>query len=156
LHRQTAGGQVEIIEAVRDRCRPGFLLGVRLSPERFDLKLGEMIEVSRRLMEDGAIDFLDVSLWDVFKEPEEERFHGRSLFSYFAELERGEVRLGIAGKIYTAHEARKCLEDGADFILLGRAAILHHDFLLQVLANPDFEPVKTPVSREYLHSQGLS
>jgi 2,4-dienoyl-CoA reductase-like NADH-dependent reductase (Old Yellow Enzyme family) len=147
---------IEIIEAVRDRCQPGFLLGVRLSPERFELKLGEMIEVSRRLMEEGAIDFLDVSLWDVFKEPVEERFHGRSLFSYFAELDRGEVRLGIAGKIYTAHDARKCLEDGADFILLGRAAILHHDFPLQVLADPDFKPVKTPVSREYLHSQGLS
>ena len=70
--------------------------------------------------------------------------------------DRGEVRLGIAGKIYTPRDARKCLEDGADFILLGRAAILHHDFPLQVLANPDFEPVKTPVSREYLHSQGLS
>jgi 2,4-dienoyl-CoA reductase-like NADH-dependent reductase (Old Yellow Enzyme family) len=146
----------EIIEAVRDRCRPGFLLGVRLSPERFDLKLGEMIEVSRRLMEEGAIDFLDVSLWDVFKEPVEEQYQGRSLFSYFEELDRGEVRLGIAGNIHTPHDARKCLEDGADFILLGRAAILHHDFPLQVSANPDFEPVKTPVSREYLHSQGLS
>ncbi|MDH3789645.1 MAG: NADH:flavin oxidoreductase [Xanthomonadales bacterium] len=146
----------EIIEAIRDRCRPGFLLGVRLSPERFDLKLGEMIEVSSRLLEEGVIDFLDVSLWDVFKEPVEERFHGRSLFSYFAELDRGGVRLGIAGKIHTPHDARKCLEDGADFILLGRAAILHHDFPLQVFANPDFEPVKTPVSREYLHSQGLS
>jgi 2,4-dienoyl-CoA reductase-like NADH-dependent reductase (Old Yellow Enzyme family) len=146
----------EIIEAVRERCRRGFLLGVRLSPERFDLELGEMIEVSRRLMKEGAIDFLDVSLWDVFKEPVEEQFQGRSLFSYFSELDRGEVRLGIAGKIYTPHDARKCLEDGADFILLGRAAILHHDFPLQVCANPDFEPVKTPVSREYLHSQGLS
>lgn len=146
----------EIIEAVRNRCRPGFLLGVRLSPERYDLELGEMIEVSGRLMDDGAIDFLDVSLWDVFKEPVEERFHGRSLFSYFEELNRGAVRLGIAGKIYTAHDARKCLEDGADFILLGRAAILHHDFPLQVLANRGFEPVKIPVSREYLYSQGLS
>ena len=63
---------------------------------------------------------------------------------------------GIAGKIYTASDARKCLEDGADFVLLGRAAILHHDFPQQVLANPDFEPVTTPVSREYLRSQGLS
>jgi len=126
----------EIIEGVRDHCRPGFLLGVRLSPERFDLKLGEIIEVSRRLMEDGDIDFLDVSLWDVFKEPVEERFHGRPLFSYFAELDRGEVRLGIAGKIYTASDARKCLEDGADFVLLGRAAILHHDSLSRCLPIP--------------------
>ncbi|MBT8048255.1 MAG: NADH:flavin oxidoreductase, partial [Gammaproteobacteria bacterium] len=53
----------EIAKAVRERCRPGFLLGVRLSPERFDLQLGEMIEVSRRLMNGGVIDFLDMSLW---------------------------------------------------------------------------------------------
>ena len=146
----------EIVDAVRERCRPGFLLGVRLSPERFDLQLEEMIRVSERLMAEGAIDFLDVSLWDVFKEPAEERFHGRTLLSYFTELDRGQVRLGVAGKIRTAHDARKCLEDGTDFILLGRAAILHHDYPLQVFANPDFEPVKTPVSRDYLHDQGLS
>jgi 2,4-dienoyl-CoA reductase-like NADH-dependent reductase (Old Yellow Enzyme family) len=146
----------EIVDAVRERCRPGFLLGVRLSPERFDLKLGEMIKVSRRLMEEGAIDFLDVSLWDVFKEPAEERFQGRSLLSYFTELDRGEVRLGVAGKIHTPNDASSCLENGADFILLGRAAILHHDYPLQVIANPEFKPVKTPVSPEYLHSQGLS
>lgn len=30
---------VDIIEGIRERCSPGFLLGVRLSPERFDLKL---------------------------------------------------------------------------------------------------------------------
>ncbi|MBT8055229.1 MAG: NADH:flavin oxidoreductase [Gammaproteobacteria bacterium] len=145
----------EIIDAVRERCRPGFLLGVRLSPERFDLQLGEMIEVSRRLMNGGAIDFLDMSLWDVFKEPVEERFQGRTLLSYFTELDRGEVRLGVAGKIYTPQTAMQCIKSGVDFVLLGRAAILHHDFPLQAFADPDFEPVKTPVSREYLRTQGL-
>ena len=146
----------EIVDAIRQRCRPDFLLGVRLSPERFDVKLGEIIEVSRRLMKEERIDFLDMSLWDSFKEPVEEAFQGRTLLSYFTELDRGEVRLGVAGKICTPQDAKRCLEDGADFILLGRAAILHHDFPLQASANPGFEPVKNPVSREYLHSQGLS
>jgi 2,4-dienoyl-CoA reductase-like NADH-dependent reductase (Old Yellow Enzyme family) len=145
----------EIVDGVRRRCRPGFLLGVRLSPERFDLRLEEMIEVSRRLLKAGAIDFLDMSLWDVFKEPVEESFQGRTLLSYFTELERGEVRLGVAGKIYSPQAAAECLENGADFVLLGRAAILHHDFPRRVLDNPDFKPVKTPVSREYLRSEGL-
>ena len=146
----------EIIDAIRERCRPDFLLGVRLSPERFDVKLGEIIEVAQRLMKEGRIDFLDMSLWDSFKEPVEEVFQGRALLSYFTELDRGDVRLGVAGKIYTPQDAKRCLEDGVDFVLLGRAAILHHDFPLQASANPDFEPVKIPVTREYLHSQGLS
>lgn len=45
-------------------------------------------------MDEGKIDFLDMSMWNVFKEPAGESFGGRSLLSYFAELERGNVRLG--------------------------------------------------------------
>jgi 2,4-dienoyl-CoA reductase-like NADH-dependent reductase (Old Yellow Enzyme family) len=146
----------DIVDAVRSRCRPDFLLGVRLSPERFDLKLAEIVEVARRLMKDGLIDFLDMSLWDSFKEPVEEAFKGRTLLSYFTELDRGEVRLGVAGKISTPPDAKRCLEDGADFVVLGRAAILHHDFPLQVRANPGFEPVTIPVTSDYLRSEGLS
>ena len=145
----------DIIDGVRQRCSPGFLLGVRLSPERFDLKLGEVLEVAQRLMSEAQIDFLDMSLWDSFKEPAEEAFQGRTLLSYFTALERGEVRLGTAGKINTPNDARRCLEAGADFVVLGRAAILHHDFPEQMLGDPDFEPVTLPVSRDYLHSQGL-
>jgi 2,4-dienoyl-CoA reductase-like NADH-dependent reductase (Old Yellow Enzyme family) len=145
----------EIIQAIRDRCRPDFLLGVRLSPERFDVQLGEIIEVAQRLLSENHIDFLDMSLWDVFKEPEEEAFQGRSLMSYFTELQRGQTRLGVAGKIRTPLDALKTLEQGADFNILGRAAILQHDFPLQAHDNPLFEPVTTPVTRDYLRSQGL-
>ena len=145
----------DIIEGVRQRCSPGFLLGVRLSPERFDLKLGEILELAQRLMSEAQIDFLDMSLWDSFKEPAEEAFQGRTLLSYFTDLERGDVRLGTAGKINTPDDARRCLAAGVDFVVLGRAAILHHDFPEQMQKKPDFEPVTLPVTRDYLHSQGL-
>lgn len=146
---------VEIIDGVRRRCRPGFLLGVRLSPERFDMKLAEVIELAQTLMTEGKVDFLDMSLWDVYKEPVEEPFQGQSLLSYFTNLDRGNVRLGVAGKINTGNDAKHCLESGADFVILGRAAILHHDFPLRIRSNPEFEPVKLPVTATYLHSQGL-
>ncbi len=145
----------DIIDGIRKRCHPGFLLGVRLSPERFDLKLGEIIEIAQQMMSDGQIDFLDMSLWDSFKEPVEEAYQGQTLLSYFTSLDRGEVRLGVAGKIYTPQDARKCLEEGVDFVLLGRAAILQYDFPQQVLTNPDFMPVTNPVSSDYLRAQGL-
>jgi len=145
----------DIIEGVRQRCSPGFLLGVRLSPERFDLRLAEILEVAQRLMSEAQIDFLDMSLWDSFKEPSEEAFQGQTLLNYFTDLERGGVRLGTAGKIHTPHDARRCLEAGVDFVVLGRAAILHHDFPQQMQNDPDFEPVTLPVSRDYLRSQGL-
>ena len=145
----------DIIDGIRARCGPGFLLGVRLSPERFDLRLGEILELAQRLMSDAPIDFLDMSLWDSFKEPAEEAFQGKTLLSYFTDLDRGEVKLGTAGKIHMPDDARRCMAAGADFVMLGRAAILHHNFPQLMFENPDFEPVTLPVTRDYLRSQGL-
>jgi 2,4-dienoyl-CoA reductase-like NADH-dependent reductase (Old Yellow Enzyme family) len=145
----------EIIDGVRARCRPDFQLGLRLSPERFGLKLAEIVEVARDVMADGRIDYLDMSLWDFAKEPTEEEHKGRSLMSYFTELERGEVRLGVAGKVQSGAAAAKALAEGADYVLIGRAAVLHADFPEQVAANPDFTPHPLPVSRAYLRGQGL-
>ncbi|MGA9572631.1 MAG: hypothetical protein WBS20_01655, partial [Lysobacterales bacterium] len=95
------------------------------------------------------------SLWDSFKEPIEEEFQGRTLLSYFTGLDRGDVRLATAGMIDTPGDARRCLEAGADFVVLGRAAILHHDFPLRMAENPDFEPVSLPVTSDYLRKEGL-
>ena len=146
----------EIVKAVREQCRPDFQVGVRLSPERFGLRLGEMREVSQELMTGGGIDYLDLSLWDVTKEPAEEAYAGRSLMSWFVDLDRGPTRLGVAGKIRTGRRAAQMLEDGADFVLVGRAAILHHDFPVRVAGDDEFEPVPLPVTADYLAAEGLA
>ena len=145
----------EIIDGIRARCGANFQLGLRLSPERFGLELAEIIEVARQVLAQGKIDYLDMSLWDVAKEPVEEAFQGRSLMSYFTELDRGQVRLGVAGKIMTGATARQCLADGADYVLIGRAAILHHDFPQKVAADPDFASIALPVTREHLRNERL-
>ena len=144
----------EIIDGVRSRCRSDFQLGLRLSPERFGLKLGEILEISRTILTGGRIDYLDMSLWDVAKEPVEAEFHGRSLMSWFTALDRGKVRLGVAGKVTTPAIARQMLANGADFVLIGRAAILHHDFP-RLARDAAFEPVALPVPRQHLLSEGL-
>lgn len=145
----------EVVDGVRERCGPGFVLGVRLSPERFGMRLMEIREVSQRLMGEGRIDFLDLSLWDIFKEPEEESFRGRSLLSWFTEMDRGGVRVGPAGKIMSAADVAACLDAGADFAVIGRAAVLHHDFPLKVQADAGFRAVATPVTEDYLRGEGL-
>ena len=132
------------------------MIGLRLSPERFGMQLGEVIEVARRVMKEDQIDFLDMSLWDVFKEPEEQEFKGKTLMSYFVELDRENVRLGVAGKIRNPEEAEAAIAGGVDWIMLGRAAILHHDFPNQYVDNPRFKPVDLPASREHLTKEGLS
>jgi 2,4-dienoyl-CoA reductase-like NADH-dependent reductase (Old Yellow Enzyme family) len=145
----------EILDGIRARCRPDFQLGLRLSPERFGLKLAEILETTRAILADGKIDYLDLSLWDVFKEPLEDAFQGRSLMSWFTELDRGDVRLGVAGKVTTPAIATQMLADGADYVLIGRAAILHHDFP-RLARDAAFQPIALPVSREHLRREGLS
>jgi 2,4-dienoyl-CoA reductase-like NADH-dependent reductase (Old Yellow Enzyme family) len=145
----------DIVAGVRARCRKDFSVGVRLSPERFGLQLAEIRSIAQRLMREGAIDYLDLSLWDVCKEPVEEAFQGRSLLSYFTELDRGAVRLGAAGKITSGADAARCLAAGVDFVIVGRAAILHHDFPDRVRADPQFSAASLPVTAEHLRSEGL-
>lgn len=145
----------DIVSGIRARCGSDFNLGIRLSPERFDVRLGEIIELAQKLMSEGDVDFLDMSLWDCFKEPEEEEFKGRSLMSYFTELDRGDVRLGVAGKVRTPADASRCLDEGCDFVLLGRAAILHHDFPDRTKADAEFQPIRNPVTADYLRDEGL-
>jgi 2,4-dienoyl-CoA reductase-like NADH-dependent reductase (Old Yellow Enzyme family) len=144
----------EIIDGVRARTRADFQVGLRLSPERFGLKLAEIVETTRAILAAGKIDYLDMSLWDVFKEPVEEAFKGRSLMSYFTELDRGQVRLGVAGKVTSPAIAAQMLENGADYVLIGRAAILHHDFPERA-RDTAFTPIALPVTAEYLANEGL-
>ena len=147
---------MEIIAGIRARCRADFNLGLRLSPERFGLQLAEILELTQTLMTAGDLDYIDLSLWDVNKLPEEEAFKSRSLMAWFMDLDRGSVRVGVAGKVLSAQSARDCLDQGADFVLIGRGAILHHDYPLQIQANPDFTPIALPVTEAHLLNEGLS
>jgi 2,4-dienoyl-CoA reductase-like NADH-dependent reductase (Old Yellow Enzyme family) len=158
------GGSVEnrarivfdIIKGVRERIRPDFQLGLRISPERFGLKFAEQREVARWMLGSGELDYVDMSLWDCFKPPVEEAFATRPLIDWFAELPRGKTRLGAAGKLTRGGDFRRLLDAGADFTILGRAAVLHHDVPRLYAANPDFEPIALPVTRAHLAHEGLS
>ncbi len=146
----------EIVGGVRQACGSDFLLGVRLSPERFGIRLAEALSVCEQLIAGGEVDFLDISLWDSFKLPEEEAYQGTSLLSHFANLPRGNVLLTVAGKIMTAEQVRGVLTADVDFVTIGRGAILHHDFPRRVMDDDQFEPISLPVSRAHLAAEGLS
>ncbi|MBT8267854.1 MAG: NADH:flavin oxidoreductase [Bacteroidia bacterium] len=145
----------EIVDGIRSRCGPNFLLGVRLSPERFGMDLREMKIICSQLIDCGQIDFLDLSLWDVFKFPEDEQYQDKDLLSHFTDLDFGSVKLTVAGKIGTSDDVRRILDNGVDFVTVGRSGILHHDFPKRVIKNPDFSPIELPVSKQYLLNEGL-
>lgn len=145
----------EVVDGIRKLCGEEFLLGVRISPERFGMELSEAKEISQRLLNEGKIDFLDVSLWDCFKMPEETHHQNQSLLAHFTSLDRKNVKLTVAGKIRTGQDVKKILDAGVDFVTIGRSAILHHDFPEKVMKDPDFVPVEIPVSKDYLLKEGL-
>lgn len=147
---------MEIIDGVREKCGAQFLLGVRLSPERFGMQLSEMKELCQQLIDLGKIDFLDMSLWDCFKLPEEEEHREKTLLQHFTELDFKNVKLTVAGKIHSANDVTKILSSKVDFVTVGRSGILHHDFPKQVMNDSNFETISLPVSEKYLRGQGLS
>lgn len=142
----------EIVDGIRKACGNGFLLGVRLSPERFGMQLSEAVAICQQLIDGGQIDFLDVSLWDVFKDSEETQ---KPLLDYFTELDTKQVKLTVAGKIYDGTTVNQVLSSGVDLVTIGKAAILHHDFPAKVIADPGFKSIDTPVTPDYLRKEGL-
>ncbi|EAR08051.1 NADH:flavin oxidoreductase [Reinekea blandensis] len=146
----------EVIAGIRQACGNEFIVGVRLSPEGFGLAFAEMLTLSESLMREAGIDFLDISLWDCFGSPKDPDFQHKRLIDWYAELPRYGVPLGVAGKLRTPADIQQAMATGVDFVLLGRAAIIHHDFPARMQADELFEPRSLPVSRATLAEEGLS
>jgi 2,4-dienoyl-CoA reductase-like NADH-dependent reductase (Old Yellow Enzyme family) len=89
------------------------------------------------------------------KPPAEAAFQHRPLAAWFIDLPRGGARLGLAGKIMTPRVAAELVEAGADFVLIGRGAILHHDWPQRARRDSAFAPIALPVTADYLAREGL-
>ena len=146
----------EIVNGIRNACGEKFLLGVRLSPERFGMQLEEIKAICQQLISEEKTDFIDISLWDSFKLPEEEKHQDKTLLKHFTDLDFKNVILSVAGKIRNAKDVKAILNTKVNAVSIGRSAILHHDFPAKVIDDPVFEPTTLPVSVDYLQKEGLS
>jgi 2,4-dienoyl-CoA reductase-like NADH-dependent reductase (Old Yellow Enzyme family) len=146
----------EATRAARAAVKPGFLVGVRLSPEDFGnargLDLDESVQVARWLCEDGA-DFIHLSLWDASKNTTKRpEVHAVTLFR--AALPH-DVPIIAAGGVWTRAEALALLEKGASAVALARAAIANPDWPLR-FADLAWEPRRPPLTTAELGERGLS
>ncbi len=143
----------EVMQGVRAATGEGFQLGLRLSPEGFGIPLADGREYARRALDSGLLDYLEMSLWDVFMRP---RKGGDGLLiDHFVDLPRGSTRLGVAGKVLSTADAQWCLDKGADFVSVGRGAIVHHDFAARAAADASFTARTLPVSVEVLRQESV-
>lgn len=143
----------EIVEGIRQTTSPTFQLGVRLTPERMGIELADAVETARWAFDSDLLDYVDMSLWDVRKEPIEAPYASTRLIDHFTQLDRGRTRLTVAGKVLGAADAQWCLDAGADAATIGTGAILHADFAARALAADDFRSVDQPVTRAHLAEQ---
>lgn len=146
----------ELLESVNAATSDGFSVGLRLSGERHGVELTEMQRLAGEVMSSGEIDYLDMSLWDIAKLPHDRAHEQKPLIEHFTDIPRGDTKLGVAGMIRNAEQAQWALDSGADFVFIGRAAILHHDFADRAIDDRTFASVPTPVSVEHLKTQHVS
>jgi 2,4-dienoyl-CoA reductase-like NADH-dependent reductase (Old Yellow Enzyme family) len=73
------------------------------------MRLQEIKTVCEQLVNKFNIDFLDISLWDCFKKPEETEFQDKSLLDHFVSMDFGNVLLTVAGQIRTADDVKKII-----------------------------------------------
>lgn len=142
---------VEVLAGIRAATGLSFQLGLRLSPEGFGIPLADAQGYAREVLASELLDYLEMSLWDVFSRPRggDEGL----LIDHFVDLPRGGTRLGVAGKVLSTTDVSWCLDRGADFVSVGRGAILQHDFAARALADRGFVSRPAPVSAAVLTSE---
>mmetsp|Transcript_5133 Transcript_5133/g.12246 ORF Transcript_5133/g.12246 Transcript_5133/m.12246 type:complete len:397 (-) Transcript_5133:205-1395(-) len=147
----------EIITGIRKVTRKDFILGLRVSAERFGMEVPDIVEMTRIILAEEPIDFLDISAWDVRKKAEGQ---DGLLIDYFLKLPRNGVKVGLAGKIKNVQDVEHCIAHGADFVLPGRASILQHDFPKKItesiLSGESYYQPQNPVPAEHLAQEFLS
>lgn len=144
----------EVLSGIRAATGPDFQVGVRVSPEGYGITVADSRALVEQILASGDADYVDLSLWDVAKEPRDTTVDGL-LIDQYVDLPRHGTRLGVAGKILAAQDADWCLERGADFVTVGTAAIIHHDLPRLVATTPDFVSEPQPFSRARLEQEHL-
>jgi 2,4-dienoyl-CoA reductase-like NADH-dependent reductase (Old Yellow Enzyme family) len=145
----------EIVRACRERVPTSFLLGIRILAEGIGLDLDENIQIAKWLVQDG-IDFLDLSLGNGLAAPKKYADTSKkTTTAYFRESLGDQFPIIAGGKVQTAKQAELVIEEGANFVSLGRIAIGNSHWP-RLINSKDFEPVLPPYTEKYLKKIGIS
>lgn len=146
-----------ILKEIRRSLPKNFMIGVRLSPEDKGTYKGidfdESLELANILSLEGA-DYIHVSPWDAFKKPEKYLTGTQTIIEYFRKKIPADVPIIVAGEIWTAGDAEKAIELGADLVALGKVAIGNPDWPIKS-KEENYQPVRPPYSVEHLKASGL-
>ena len=127
----------EIIEAIRDRVGPDFVVGIRLSPQDIPggLSAEDNVKIVEMLEADGMIDFFDVSLGSYYAFPKliggmHEKTGYEIPTSQIITAASHEIPTIVTGRFRTLAEADALIAEGvADMVALTRAQIADPDLV---------------------------
>ena len=96
---------VEVLAGIRAATGDRFQVGIRLSPEGHGSPLAEGREVARQILTGGVVDFVDLSLRDVYATAQGVG-DDRLLIDVFTGLPRGDTVLSVTGQVLSADDCR--------------------------------------------------
>ena len=148
---------LETLRAVRKEVSKSFMVNVRISPvdniNQTGLYLSDSVQVAKWLAENGA-DVVHLSLRNS-RGPgafEEDKI---PVVTAIREKMPKEVKIASAGGIWTRDDAERTKQAGSDIIVLGRASIIHPDWV-ELTKNPNFKPYLPPWDASSLEKVSIS
>ena len=144
-----------IIRTVREHTSDDFLVGLRLSPvlTSAGFEIHDALETVEMCTK-TELDFIHVSCWDIDESVEHEG-HVRTYTEWFEHVLDRRMPLVSTGMIWNADDAQKAIDQGTDFVGVGRVGIAHPNWP-DYLERGSIEPVRPPFSPDHLTRAGLS
>lgn len=150
---------LETLRSVRKAVSKNFMVNVRISPidnfasNRLGLHLDDSLEVAKWLAEAGT-DVVHLSLRDSTGSGPFET-NKTPVVTAICDIVPESTKIATTGGIWTRQDAQKTIEAGADIIVLGKASIIHPNWI-ELSKAPDFKPILPPWDANLLEKVSIS
>ena len=146
----------EIYKSIKNNVHDSFIVGVRLSPEikSMGIDIEDSIAIASKLADMG-VDYIHLSCWDVFSKSQTYPEEQKTLTESFIEGCNKRSAIISTGNIWSAYDAQKLLNQGADLIGVARVGIPYPDWADNVV-NKNYSPPRPPFKVSMLKSADLS
>lgn len=126
---------VEVVkQVVATHAKDPFIIGYRLSPEEMwenGITVNDTMVLVDALAGKG-LDYLHISLANFFAQPHTPPHGDRPIIDLIADHVDGRLPVIGVGELYTADEALRARQSGADVVALGRPLIMEPDWVEKV------------------------
>lgn len=139
----------EVKRVVKKHGKGGFLIGYRFSPEEIEspgITLGDTLKLVD-VLADQELSYLHVSINDFWQTSIRELEDKSPIVPKIIRTINKRVPFIGVGSIYTPEDALKVLENGADFVALGREIIMEPEWMSKVYADKDSD-IRTQLSKK--------